>query len=74
VDCVVFCSKHRSHFQPSNSIKEQAVIKFLSQENETPIEIQWQLLACYGQYIVGTGIVCCSVRYRGAAAAAEMST
>lgn len=69
---LVFCSKHWSHSQPSNSIKEQAVTEFLSQENETPIEIHRKLLACYGEYTVGRGTVCCSVRYRGAAA--EMST
>ena len=72
MECVVFCAKRGSCSQPSNSIKEQAIIEFLSHENETPIEIHWRLLACYHEYIVDIGTVCCSLRYRGAAA--EMST
>ena len=71
MECAVFCSKHRFHSQPSNSITEQAVTESLSHENETPIEIHWLLLACYGEYTVDIGTVCCSVRYRGAAV--EMS-
>jgi len=57
VECVVFCANRGFCSQPSNSIKEQAVIEFLSHENETPIEIHWRLLACYGEYIVDIGAV-----------------